>query len=996
MAELPLDQGIPRFKSNEDRVNTWVNGGENDSFLTSGGVNIPSIAKTRKELLDIVPSDFYRYYDTLALAQADIAEIYPHTAVEVLADPVPARNGFYVLEGGVLVFKNELTHPYIKALLQKLQYTMSFYGDVVVNWETQGNNGQMILPAGQIDFAYTNVGLPIAAGKIVQFPKNSSGKYQLYWNPTDGEFLRYTEGNRPAFNIDRVWVGSFYVDHVRKAIIFGLVSTISVASNVGDRVTALEQFKTNQDTINGAFDQNFTALFASATQSGDRLTSLETSRTAQAATNASVAGSLTTLSEGAAGSATRLTSLEASRTAQAETNASVAGRLTSLDQGAAGAVTRLNGLETFKTSQETLNTSIATNLTALSEFVTTQNAFNTTIVGKVDVLDAFRATQLTTNQTVADSLTAFATFQASAQNRLKDIEEELQAPTSIRVPGFGRPNALKAQVNRRARIISISDIAETRTAEGSVGSGYVMRVPGFGRPDAKKASVTSTGFIAAIANLVEDRTGSETDTTPIALRVPGFGRPDALTAKVRVDGKVAAISSASFEAMGSTYIPRAIYPRKMALPNLWAKYRGRPRIFLAVRGQSLGAGLVTKPGDALISTAPTYPGYARMPIYADGTSGVRVGGRRIIGWTDLVETTNGQLMESMCSALVNHFIRDYEAATGERPVVYIVNTAVSATEMDDLNEGSISDNDFLAAMSAAKIDAFREGAKLIFPGSFWQHGQNGRDRYSGAGRYEVSLKQRHQNEAAAARSILGQMIDPLMFMFCIDAGTPRQMGGSTYFMADTWHAQVNLCRSGGNFRMIGPDYWAEMSPDNLHKTCMGYYTMGMMAARALFKEICGTGHAPMEVEDLWWITTNALRLKINIPDNYNIGSPGTVYDIADPATVAALIPGGGSPVGSMFGMAARTPGAPAPISEIVIPDALTPIPNKCHLDLVFESDPGSAVALSYGLLLRETSPAIGVGRGSIASTLQYAPIHTGLGIPSGRDHLVPFYKVATR
>lgn len=52
MAQLPLDQGIPRFKANEDRINTFANGGEADTFQTSGGATVPSVRKILKDRND--------------------------------------------------------------------------------------------------------------------------------------------------------------------------------------------------------------------------------------------------------------------------------------------------------------------------------------------------------------------------------------------------------------------------------------------------------------------------------------------------------------------------------------------------------------------------------------------------------------------------------------------------------------------------------------------------------------------------------------------------------------------------------------------------------------------------------------------------------------------------------------------------------------------------------------------------------------------------------
>lgn len=45
MAELPLDQAIPRFKANEDRMDRFMNGTALQTWFTSTGVEVPSIRK---------------------------------------------------------------------------------------------------------------------------------------------------------------------------------------------------------------------------------------------------------------------------------------------------------------------------------------------------------------------------------------------------------------------------------------------------------------------------------------------------------------------------------------------------------------------------------------------------------------------------------------------------------------------------------------------------------------------------------------------------------------------------------------------------------------------------------------------------------------------------------------------------------------------------------------------------------------------------------------
>lgn len=45
MAQLPLDQAIPRFQANEDRLNVFANGDANAIYVSSDGVTVPSIQK---------------------------------------------------------------------------------------------------------------------------------------------------------------------------------------------------------------------------------------------------------------------------------------------------------------------------------------------------------------------------------------------------------------------------------------------------------------------------------------------------------------------------------------------------------------------------------------------------------------------------------------------------------------------------------------------------------------------------------------------------------------------------------------------------------------------------------------------------------------------------------------------------------------------------------------------------------------------------------------
>lgn len=67
MAELPLDEAIPRFKANEDRVDQFVNGDELTVWTTDDGTALPSLAKLINDKNAEVDNEFA---GPIAVAQA--------------------------------------------------------------------------------------------------------------------------------------------------------------------------------------------------------------------------------------------------------------------------------------------------------------------------------------------------------------------------------------------------------------------------------------------------------------------------------------------------------------------------------------------------------------------------------------------------------------------------------------------------------------------------------------------------------------------------------------------------------------------------------------------------------------------------------------------------------------------------------------------------------------------------------------------------------------
>lgn len=91
MTELTLDLAIPRFKANEGRLNTFINGDDSATVTTSEGATIPSVAKLAKQIADDA--------DALIAAKNveinDGAESVLANATTAKDDAVAARNAAY-------------------------------------------------------------------------------------------------------------------------------------------------------------------------------------------------------------------------------------------------------------------------------------------------------------------------------------------------------------------------------------------------------------------------------------------------------------------------------------------------------------------------------------------------------------------------------------------------------------------------------------------------------------------------------------------------------------------------------------------------------------------------------------------------------------------------------------------------------------------------------------------------------------------------------------
>lgn len=64
MARLPLGDAIARFRDNDERIDIFVNGGENDTYTTTEGEIVPSVQKIIKDAVSVV--DLQQIIETIA------------------------------------------------------------------------------------------------------------------------------------------------------------------------------------------------------------------------------------------------------------------------------------------------------------------------------------------------------------------------------------------------------------------------------------------------------------------------------------------------------------------------------------------------------------------------------------------------------------------------------------------------------------------------------------------------------------------------------------------------------------------------------------------------------------------------------------------------------------------------------------------------------------------------------------------------------------------
>ena len=314
---------------------------------------------------------------------------------------------------------------------------------------------------------------------------------------------------------------------------------------------------------------------------------------------------------------------------------------------------------------------------------------------------------------------------------------------------------------------------------------------------------------------------------------------------------------------------------------------------IPVMGQSLALGAVDT--GSLISTAPlstSFGGRAFMPSTGARFAPVQRFGQLV----SLYEAYNGNIGETICSAMINTILTNLDAAlSGNKPTFSSFVSAVGSTDYWQLKRGSVP---WLQALDAVQ-DIVRfcraEGVRPVVPAFVWIHGENA-TATTQQNQYLANLLQLQRQFEEDVRALTGQTERVIMFIHQVN----RVYSPLTFQQIQ--QAQI-LAGMTDNIRLCGPIYPYAMSPvagNYPHKSNIGENMMGQMIGRAVAAELFGQGWAPLQPLRLYMTSSTVIRIEYQVPvpplviDTTGLVNPASLptgnvngYDVQD-ATLARL------------------------------------------------------------------------------------------------------------
>lgn len=307
-----------------------------------------------------------------------------------------------------------------------------------------------------------------------------------------------------------------------------------------------------------------------------------------------------------------------------------------------------------------------------------------------------------------------------------------------------------------------------------------------------------------------------------------------------------------------------VYGQTVAL----AYETGRPVLHgFAGTGQSNEIGQNPSTDSPIAGTAL----YATHALMFTGSSGPwRQSTAEITTTTSLVEADLGSQSETAMSGWVNHFISDYEAATGVRPYCMAWVAGYGGEPYRDRMPGSTkgglvftqSLKDFKAIAEAMDMEPVIYGIAITAGESEANAGYDDVTRT----KYLRQLQKEARDRTEEVMRITGQKVKPMIFV--------SQMGAcySTDVQFEQPVRMAQLDADGlENMRVASPDYVypradASAGQGNIHMNCVGQNARGQALARATIRECFSLGHVPVRPSGKYlWQSTTVLDIHFDAP-----------------------------------------------------------------------------------------------------------------------------------
>jgi hypothetical protein len=284
-----------------------------------------------------------------------------------------------------------------------------------------------------------------------------------------------------------------------------------------------------------------------------------------------------------------------------------------------------------------------------------------------------------------------------------------------------------------------------------------------------------------------------------------------------------------------------------------------------VVGTSWSIGYNQETGDAPVTTTAVSPGNALM-----FDVGAYPNGRAVAAYTDLYEQTYAGGKESPCSGIASAMLQRLNARLGITPRLILAvggkagnAYAGGATTGTGNKRGSAAYVECLRLVGRAKAISAGLGRTLKVLAVVSLSGENELSTYNTITERQFidGLRQWRLNLEDDCRRITGQK-EPVPFVTYQTAWTDTQTFG---LMSPVQSAQVKIHDRDPLIFQTGPVYFVDENAGGGHTTAQWYRRVARHLGAGLTEALLGPYHAPMQVIDSWWVSSNVFRLRYSQP-----------------------------------------------------------------------------------------------------------------------------------